>query len=93
MELGIVVLDEAVVRIHEIGSALRLCEGPVGHPALDVEGRLGVRLRRVAALYLVLGDAQSLLDGPGLPGPEHSPAVGDQGFGGAVRLHRRIQDG
>ena len=77
---------------HEIGPALGPCEVPVGHPALDVEGGLYVRLPRTTSLYLFLVDVQGFVDRKCLVGPEDGPAVGDDGFGRAVALHRRVKD-
>jgi hypothetical protein len=56
---------------------------PVGHPALDVEVGLDEILPRPAALYLVLGYAQSLVDGPRLLRPEDAPASWDLPSAGA----------
>ena len=77
---------------HELGPALGPCEVPVGHPALDVEGGLYVRLPRTTPLYLFLVDVQGFVDRECLVGPEDGPAVGDDGFGRAVALHRRVKD-
>src|SRR5215211_3442432 len=70
---------------HEIGPALGPCEVPVGHPALDVEGGLYVRLARTTPLYLFLVDVQGFVDRVCLVGPEDGP-------GRAVALHRRVKD-
>src|SRR5918995_370071 len=90
VRLGVVVLDEALVRRGESGPALGPCEVPVGHPALDVEVRFDVVLPRPPALYLVLGYAQSLVDGPRLGGTE-DPAVGHQRLRRAVALDGGVE--
>ena len=90
--LLVVVLNPPFMNGHELGPALGPCEVPVGHPALDVEGGLYVRLPRTTPLYLFLVDVQGFVDRECLVGPEDGPAVGDDGFGRAVALHRRVKD-
>jgi hypothetical protein len=52
--LRVVVIDEAVARLDEIGPRGRFGEIPVGHAPLYVERRLDEGLPRLRALYLVL---------------------------------------
>src|SRR5215204_7688107 len=93
VRLGVVVPDEALVRQDELGPALCSGKVPVGHPALDVEVGLDEILPRPAALYLVLGYAQSLVDGPRLLRPEDAAPVRDDRLGRAVALHGGVEDG
>jgi hypothetical protein len=60
--LLVVVLNPPFMNGHELGPALGPCEVPVGHPALDVEGGLYVRLARTTPLYLFLVDVQGFVD-------------------------------
>jgi hypothetical protein len=90
--LLVVVLNPPFMNGPEFGPALGPCEVPVGHPALDVEGGHYVRLPRTTPLYLFLVDVQGFVDRECLVGPEDGPAVGDDGFGRAVALHRRVKD-
>lgn len=60
--LLVVVLNPPFMNGHELGPALGPCEVPVGHPALDVEGGLYVRLPRTTPLYLFLVDVQGFVD-------------------------------
>jgi hypothetical protein len=80
MPLGVVIFHEAFVHPCQFLSALGLGEVEVGHPALDVERCFYITLPGSSALYLVLGDAQGLVDvhsqlgAEGLPLPR-SPAM------------------
>ena len=79
--LRVVVLHEAVVRGDEVRPAFGLGEVVVGHAPLDVERGLDVALSRPTTLDLLLADAEGLVDGPGLLGPEDPAAVGHQRLG------------
>jgi hypothetical protein len=73
--LGVIVLGEAVVCTQLLGPSLGLCEMPVGHTPLDVDGRLYVALPRPPAHYLVLCYIEGLVDGSRLFGSENSPLL------------------
>ncbi len=73
--MGVVVLHPPIVRLDQLGPDLRLGEVPVGHPALYAERGLYVRLPGPPALDLVLGYPEGLVDDPGLPRTEDTPAV------------------
>lgn len=63
MLLVVVGLDPAVMDMLEFRPRGRLAEVPVGHGALDAEGRLDGGLPGILALNQLVGDAERGIDG------------------------------
>src|ERR687889_1092641 len=91
--LLVVVLNPPVVLRDELRPVLRPREVEVGHPPLDVEGGLDVRLPGLAAIYLLFGDRQGFVNRECLLGAEDAAAVGDAPLGRPVAVYGRVEYG
>ena len=65
---------------------------PIGHPTLYVEGRLDVRLPRLASLDLLFADPQRLVNPLRLFGTEDTTSIANQCFRTPVGANSREED-
>jgi hypothetical protein len=92
VDLLVVVRDPGIVDVAQLRPAGGLADVPVGHPALDVEGRFNIGVPGLTEADLLLPDLAGSVDTPSLLSQEDAPIIADQRFGRPVLAHRGEQN-